>query len=288
MKNYRILPKDIVLKEFDGQHHYFVGDRYYSSVTHILDVAGPKEYGLLNFFKNNTPEQIEQIKTETAGFGTSIHDAIEKLLFGIELKMENYTDSQKKVLIQFSDWFKTVRPTQYLPEQAVVWDEALTAKFEGDSLEDHPQLDRFAGTLDFLGEITVENLLKVPNLFATKAAEQEFKNKYPDPTQKLFVLLDFKTTSGIYFSHKLQLGAYKLAAEQMFGRKIDLCGIVRFGTRHKAGYEMKLVDGDNFSHTFMNVVDTYKMLNNGKLPDPPQIDVYPETIQLVEADAKKD
>jgi len=298
MKNYRILPKDIVRREQDGSHHYFVGERYYSSVTHILDVAGPKEYGLLNFFKNNTPEQIEEIKTTTAGFGSTIHDAIEKLLFGVELKTSDYSDAQKKILVQFSDWFKTARPTQYLPEQVIVWDQAvenitdsMRENMDEDKilphlLETNPNADRFAGTLDFLGEISAENMAAMPNCFTTKAELAAFQAKY-QADKKLLCLIDFKTTSGIYFSHKLQLGAYKLAAEQMFGRAIDVCAIVRFGTRHKCGYEMKMVDGYKFAHTFMNVLDTYKMLNNGKLPDPPAIAVYPETIQLVEADFKE-
>lgn len=295
MKNYRILPKDIIRKEIDGSHHYFVGDRHYSSVTHILDVAGPKEYGLINFFKTNSPSEIEAIKNQTAEFGTVVHDAIEKLLFGVELKMSDYTDEHKKLLVQFSDWFKTVRPTQYLPEQVVVWDGALSDDMpqpENDErtteerLNDEPDADRFAGTLDFLGEIEAGNLVKVPNCFSSKAAQDRFLEKYP-ADKKLLCLIDFKTTSGIYFSHKLQLGAYKLAAEQMFGRPIDVCAVLRLGTRHKAGYEFKLVNGDEFGNTFMNVMDTYKMLNGGKLPDPPKIEVYPETIQLVEADVKE-
>jgi hypothetical protein len=105
--------------------------------------------------------------------------------------------------------------------------------------------------------------------------------------KKLLCLLDFKTTSGIYFSHKLQLGAYRLAAEQMFGRKIDVCAVVRFGTKHKSGYEMKLVDGNWASETFKSVFNTYKQLNGGSLPKPPVMTVYPEIVQLVSTDMKE-
>jgi len=270
MKNFKILPKDIVRKEQDGQHHYFVGERYYTSVTRILDVAGPKEYGLMNFIKNNTPEDIEKIKQVTGDFGSAIHEAIEKLLFGVEIKMSDYSDPQKKVLMQFSEWFKTARPKQYLPEQTVAWE----------GIDE----DRFAGTLDFLGEIDAENLASMPNMFTTKAAQAEFIKVYGG--RKLLCLIDFKTTSGIYYSHKMQIGAYRLAAEQMFGREIDICAVVRLGTKHKCGYEMKMFDGEWASKMFLQVLETFKGLNGGKLPDPPMITVYPETIQLVETDMR--
>lgn len=289
MKNYRILPKDIIRREVDGQHHYFVGDRHYVSVTHILDVAGPKEFGLMNFLKQNTPDDIERIKSTTGDFGTICHDGFEKLLYGVNLETKNYTDPQKKIFMQFQDWFKTARPTQYLPEQVIVWDDGLNLMPEGTQSADQliGNSDRFGGTLDFLGEITVENLLRVENCFSTKAAMAEFQAKYPDPQQKLLCLIDFKTTSGIYFSHKLQVGAYKLAAEQMFGRKVDVCAIARFGTKHKSGYEFKMFDGDWAATTFQSVFNTFKQLNGGKLPEPPTIEVYPETIQLVDVDMRE-
>lgn len=291
MKNYHILPKEIVRKEINGEHHYYVGDRHYVSVTHILDVAGPKEYGLLNFLKQNTPEDIERVKTTTGDFGTICHGAFEKLLFGVELQLKDYTDAQKKVIAQFSDWFKTACPTQYLPEQVTVWDSALIGADDGAKsvqtvLESEPNADRFAGTLDFLGEITVGNLMRIENCFATQKALREFSEKYPNLDQKLLCLIDFKTTSGIYFSHKLQVGAYKKAAEQIYGRKIDVCAVLRLGTKHKCGYEMKMFDPGWAEYAFDNVFLTYKNMNGGKMPEPPTIDVYPETIQLI-ADMKE-
>lgn len=277
----KILPKQIIRKEIDGSHYYFVGERHYPSVTHIIGQAAPKEYGLLNFFKTNSPSEIERIKDETAGFGTLVHEALEKLLYGVEIKMSDYNQAAQANIVQFSEWFYITKPEKYLPEQQVVFDRAVEEGYE--DLNEFPEADRYGGTLDFLGEIEVGNLIQVPNLF-TKKQIQGITEKYDGNLKhKLLCLIDFKTTSGIYYSHQLQLGAYKLAAEQMFGRKVDFCGILRLGTRHKSGYEMKMVDGVRMAEMYIKVFEIYKNMNGDKLPEPPEVEIYPETIKLVDA-----
>lgn len=96
---------------------------------------------------------------------------------------------------------------------------------------------------------------------------------------ELFII-DFKTTSGIYYSHELQLTAYKMAYEEMYKRKVDKVAIVRTGTRHKDEYEFKEVERD--PQEFLNVYQTYLSLNGGKIPDPPNIKDYPKTVKLYE------
>lgn len=93
-------------------------------------------------------------------------------------------------------------------------------------------------------------------------------------------IIDFKTSSGIYFSHELQITAYKIAYEEMYGVPIDVVAILRTGTRHKAGYEYKEIGRD--PDEFLNVYNTYLSLHDGKIPDPPTIDVYPEKVKLYE------
>jgi CRISPR/Cas system-associated exonuclease Cas4 (RecB family) len=91
-------------------------------------------------------------------------------------------------------------------------------------------------------------------------------------------IVDFKTGSGIYFSHELQLTAYKFAYEEMYGVKVDHVAVLRTGSRHKSGYEFKEIVRD-FSE-FERVYGTYLALHDGKIPDPPVMDAYPLEVQL--------
>lgn len=99
-------------------------------------------------------------------------------------------------------------------------------------------------------------------------------------------IIDFKTTSGIYYSHELQVVAYKRAYEEMYKVNVDHVAILRTGTRHKDGFEFKEVTrgfGD-----FKAVYDTYLAMNGGEIPAPPLINTYPLEVQLfVPADEKK-
>jgi len=93
-------------------------------------------------------------------------------------------------------------------------------------------------------------------------------------------IIDFKTTSGIYYSHELQLTAYKIAYEELYKVKVDHVGILRTGTRHKSEFEFKEITRE--PQEFLNVYQTYLSLNGGEIPKPPDIKAYPDTIKLFE------
>ena len=92
-------------------------------------------------------------------------------------------------------------------------------------------------------------------------------------------IIDFKTGSGIYYSHHLQLLAYKKAYEEMYHVRVKDIYILRTGTKHKAGYEFKKLEGKKFE-AFRNVYKTYLDLHDGKVPPPPLMNVYPDEIKL--------
>lgn len=229
----RMLPQ-IVKKEIDDTHYYFVDGEFYPGVTTILDQACPTPFGLKQFLLNNTAESAEEIKTTAGDFGSKLHSAYEQLLNGIELNLkEDYPKTkEKKHLISFYEWFLGFEPTKVQTEQTVA---SLTYKY--------------AGTLD---------------LFCVKDGETW--------------IIDFKTSNGIYWSHELQLTAYKQAFEEMHGIKIDHVAILRTGSKHKAGYEFKEI-----TRSFDDFLNTYKIylsLNGGAIPEPPLINVYPDTLKL--------
>lgn len=232
---------NIVQKMVDDTHYYWVDGEFFPSVTRILDVAAPKEYGLINWFKNNTAEDIEAKSKEAVDNGTLVHDACEKLLNGIEISIKDYPVRAKKALMSLASedsqklgWFETYKPTNITTEQMVASKEL-----------------KYAGTLDLVCNINGKRCL-----------------------------VDFKTNkSAIYFSNKLQVMAYKKAYEESTGDKIDECYVLRLGSQHKVGYEFLKVE-DVTVNDFMKVYGIYLTMNGGKIEDPPVIDVYPETLKL--------
>jgi len=227
---------DIVIKTTDTEHYYWVDGVWSPAVTHILDMAAPKEYGLLEFFKNNTADDIKKISDVAKANGSAVHDACEKLLNGEEVSLADMDKRGKDALVAFMVWYDTVKPTDYLTEHTVASKSPI-----------------YAGTLDLVATINGKRCL-----------------------------VDFKTNKGgIYFSNKLQVMAYKKAYEETTGEKIDEVYVLRLGSQHKCGYEWKLIE-DVTEADFVKVYDTYITMNGGKLPEPPQIEIYPETMKLNE------
>lgn len=99
-------------------------------------------------------------------------------------------------------------------------------------------------------------------------------------------IVDFKTSSGIHESHKLQITAYQKAYEEMTGIKPDR--LILHLNATKRGYsvydESKMVIKKNpiTVDDFMIVFAQYVMLNGGQVPEPDLEEIYPEVVQLFE------
>ena len=99
-------------------------------------------------------------------------------------------------------------------------------------------------------------------------------------------IVDFKTSSAVHISHKLQITAYQQAFEEMTGVKPNRL-ILHLNTTKK-GYsvydEKKMVIKKTpiTTDSFMTVFEQYKMLNGGEVPEPVLEDVYPEVVTLFE------
>lgn len=226
---------EIVKKEIDNSHYYFVNGEFYPGVTSILDEAAPMPFALRQWLLNNTQESASEIKDTSAALGSKLHDSYEKLLNGIELDLakEYPTTKEKKQIMSFYNWFNTYKPTELQTEHTVA---SLSHKF--------------AGTLDLACKIDGK-----------------------------LTIVDFKTGNAIHWNHGLQLAAYKFAYEEMYGVKVEQVFILRTGSKHKAGYEFKDMTEVPFA-CFENVYKTYLNLHDGKIPEPPLVDVYPDTLKL--------
>lgn len=227
-------PIEIVRKEIDNTHYYFVNGEWYPGVTGILDEAAPMPFGLKLWLQTNTKEEADAIKDTTAALGSKLHDAYEKLLNGVEIDMlhDFPTTKEKKHLVSFYDWYNAFKPTEMQTEHTIA---SLTYKY--------------AGTLDLACKIDGK-----------------------------LTIVDFKTGNAIHWSHGLQLAAYKHAYEEMYGVTVEQVFVLRTGTKHKAGYEFKEMTLP--FDAFKNVYQTYLNLHDGKIPEPPLIDVYPDTLKL--------
>lgn len=125
---------DIVRKEINDSHFYFVNGVYFPGVTSILEEAAPTGEALKNYFKNNTPEEIEEKSSNSLKFGSRMHNAYEHLLQGDELDLKkDYPDAkEKKHIVSFASWFNDFKPEPPYEIEYVV----ASQKF------------KYAGTLD--------------------------------------------------------------------------------------------------------------------------------------------
>lgn len=228
------MPIDIVRKEIDDSHYYWVNGEFVPGVTTILDEAAPMPFGLKQFFLNNTPESAGEISNTAKALGSKMHDAYERLLNGLTLNLkEDYPSTkEKKHICSFAKWYEDFKPKSIQTEQTVA-----SVKY------------KYAGTLDCLCKIGSETWI-----------------------------IDFKTSAGIYWNYEVQVAAYKQAVLETLGIEVDKMGILRTNSKHKCGYEFKEVNRP-FSE-FEQVYKTYLSLHDGKIPEPPLIDVYPDVIQL--------
>src|SRR5689334_1112871 len=92
---------NIVRKEIDDSHYYYVDGVFYPGVTTIIDEAAPTPFALRQFFLNNTPDSASDISKTALALGSKMHDAYEKLLNGVELNLagDYQTTKEKKHLL---------------------------------------------------------------------------------------------------------------------------------------------------------------------------------------------
>lgn len=201
-ENY-IIESTETIRRFDykGKRHYvrcFDDGRveFFPSVTTILR-AMPTEWGLVKWFKENTPEQI-QFKTEnSANYGTYLHTVFNRLLRGEDLYLDdiwiyadmeiffqkedyNYIDCRKwirqerrdikKDIFGFVEWVQDYNIIPLAIEYPVfIYD------------DDNPVA---AGMLDLICKATIKD-------------------------EEIIIAVDYKTGNAIYKSYGIQLYAYQ-------------------------------------------------------------------------------
>lgn len=247
----------IIKKEINDEHYYYVGESedaqpiFFPSVTKILHEAMPMPIGLKMWLGDVGNERAEQKLNNAAARGTLLHQACESLLYGEELEIKNFDRKDQKCLVSFINWFAEFQPTDIEIEQMV----ASTLKY--------------AGTLDIRCRLKPETL-----------AQLKIKPQRPE-TDKW--IIDLKTSRSIYLDHKLQITAYEEANYEMTGERSNRA-ILHLNPLTKRGYtfdaDMTHEGAPITIDSFMCVYHMYKMLNGGVIPEPEEIEAYPEKLKL--------
>lgn len=196
---------------------------YVPAVNHVIKNGFNKGIRFMSWLLKVNEEEAKRILESAGDRGSRVHMAIRDLINGVEVKLETkypsdlargrfdpLTNEEWKCIRGFMNWLEDHKPETFLQEQTV-WS---------------PHWE-YAGTADFIGTIEV--------------TQKRVTNRIP-------VLIDWKTSSGIYDDHKLQTASYWKAyldnppVNVVKGTRLlpTHTAVVRVGTNHKVGYEMKL------------------------------------------------
>lgn len=222
-------------------------DLFYPSVTSILSFL-PKDRFFENWIKD-VGHNADIILQRAGKEGTQVHEAVEALVKGEELKwIDDYGNARYGELVwgmilKFADFWKTYKPELISSEDFVYSDEF-----------------KYAGTTDLV--IRLDG--------------------------KIW-LLDVKTSNNLHKSHELQVAAYKIALKECKGVEIDKVGILWLkaythkpskilGVYQGNGWQIKEVENiDSNFEMFRNIYKIYEMSNP---ITEPIYNSYPTTIKL--------
>jgi len=215
--------------------HYYQDelDKYFPAVNHVLGIGFPKGQNLLQWLKNKTAEESDKILKNAGERGSRVHDAIRQLILGksVTFGVDHFKNEDGGYSpLTPDEWRFLISWSAWCDEykpQVLKHETAVYNKKFG-----------YAGTVDFIGTILVKD-------------------------KRVSALLDWKTSGAIYDEYKLQTAAYAACMKTKPTQEF-YTGVVRLGTRHKAGYEVELYDRtQTLKHfkQFLTTKDTYYFIN---------------------------
>ena len=202
------------------------------SVTWITNYVY-KGLGFYIWLSKHNWDEAEAIKNEAGDKGSKIHKAIEQLIIGASVKMEDkffsklseqdedLTPEEYGAVLSFKNWYDEVKP-EFLMEETTV----ISKKYN------------FAGTVDCVAKIDGQ-----------------------------IYILDWKSSQYVWPSMEAQLSAYKQALREM-GRKVDdaKLAVLQVGyKRNKRGWKFTEVD-DQFENLFLPAQRFWDKDNKNKQP----------------------
>lgn len=229
------------------QRYYQYNDEYFPSVSHILSCYPKGKY--FEDWLKSYGLNADAIAEKAAFEGTQVHNAIEQLLLGKEIKWidskghANYSLDVWKMILKFIDFYNTFQP------------EIISSEKQIYSVE-----HKYAGTTDLV--------LKIKD--------------------KIY-LMDIKTSNSLHYTYDLQLAAYKVAWEEREPIKIDEVGILwlKASTRgydkkgekiQGEGWQFKQLENIDESFKIFKHVQAIYLVENPECK--PYSKIYPTSVKI--------
>jgi len=242
---------------FDGQLEQitFLDRRVYKKEEGVYypSVTTILQYMPKNKFFDNWLKDVghnaDIIMRKAAEEGTAVHNAVEELIAGKEI---TWMDEYGHAKYNLTVWQMILKAAEFfkLHKPEVIAAEEFT-------FSDKHQ---YAGTADLIVKMDGE-----------------------------IWLLDVKTSNGLHRAYELQLAAYAMAWEEMFGQKIDRTGILwlkstkrgpskKDGVYQGDGWEIKIIDEIDKNFELFNTIYSLYKLDNPTTE--PIYNSYPTKIKL--------
>jgi hypothetical protein len=242
--------KGIVQITTTDERWYQSGEKFYPSSSWIADYY-PKGIGYYKWLANKGWDEAEAIKNAAGEKGSKVHKAIEDLLKGRELEMddkywndtlktaEELTPEEWHCIMTFKEWYEDFKPDQVLATEI----SAINTRHG------------YGGTIDFV-------CIKGTTVY----------------------VIDFKTSANIWKSHELQLASYgKLLGytelHKQYPKKIDglKLAILQLGYTKNKTKQYKLTEIEDKFDLFLHAKAMWEEENKDKQPAQKN---YPLTIRL--------
>jgi hypothetical protein len=257
--------------DLEAEHHYFVDNTYFLSVTRVLDIGGPFPEALRQYLRStDAAESVERMEM-TMARGSKLHRALEELYLGWEVQLADYpTQYEKEAIVSFIRVMRFLTPKEWRTELVVA-----------------DPVRRLAGTmdlwcvadkrkLDMLLEPT-KYLDRYPDEFVVK---ERYKDMLKGRKKLVSVVIDYKFTGRNTYNHKAQVAAYKHMFNLSYAGKLKKATHAytwRYSAMHKNRFDMQEshLPFRSFSRIFETCLDYL-----GSFPEPPEMNVYPDAVRL--------
>lgn len=248
--------------------HYFQDEikQYLPASNHIINLGFPKGEGLIQWLKKTSLEEAEKRLNSAAEQGANVHSVIRALILGVRVEflqpfhsdrgeIITLTDDEWNCVMTWVEWAKVFKP-RVLVHEASMWNRKYL----------------YAGTPDWIGMIDLPegcNLYIDDRLVTIKEAKRISVGP-----------LDWKT-GGTYDDHKLQTASYAgFLTTKPKGEFYT--GVVRLGTKHNAGYEMRLWSREKTKEHFRQFLDARSQFYfvTGRKEWQPEIKKIPLSLEI--------
>lgn len=259
--------------DVESDHHYFVDDTYFLSVTRILDIGGPFPEALRQYLRVTDAQESSERMEFTRERGSKLHRALEELFLGWEVQFADYpTKYEREAIVSFVRAMRFLAPLKWRTELVVADPKRrLAGTMDLWVLADPRKLDMLLNPVKYLDIY--------PDSLGVKPKYQELLEGEVKP---ISAIIDYKFTGRNTYNHKVQVSAYK----HMFN--MSYTGVLpkatraftwRYSSSHKHRFDMQesLLPFKSFSRIFETAIDYL-----GAFPEPPEINIYPDSVRLFE------